>query len=150
MTSNGIEVIPSPSEDSVLLSGLRHLALAHNAITAWSTIDSLSQWCPILETLSLSGSPLVGARGLVTHRFMIDNFNSPRHGNGKERPAIRNRKDTYSVNTGRRGCEFILVDLVSNEYLHFDGPQSDLVKGANRLRNILSFPHSESRARIGR
>ncbi|KAI0064708.1 RNI-like protein [Artomyces pyxidatus] len=38
---------------------IRHLALSHTRISAWSSIDALSVWCPRLETLSLTGTPLV-------------------------------------------------------------------------------------------
>ena len=112
MTSNGIGTIPFPSAHSVLFFGLRHLALAHNAITSWSAIDSLSQWCPVLETLSLSGNPLAGAgQRAIHHHVMIDNFIPPRHGNGKERPTVRNRKDTYSGDIGCRCCEWIWFQI---------------------------------------
>ncbi|KAI0053913.1 hypothetical protein FA95DRAFT_1551690 [Auriscalpium vulgare] len=38
---------------------LKHLALSSTSISTWASIDALVQWCPELETLSLSSTPLV-------------------------------------------------------------------------------------------
>jgi Leucine-rich repeat (LRR) protein len=59
LSSNRIRTIPPVSEASPLLLGIKHLALSFNDLRTWRDIDSLSQWCPTLETLSLRGNHLV-------------------------------------------------------------------------------------------
>ncbi|KAG5636409.1 hypothetical protein H0H81_008149 [Sphagnurus paluster] len=57
LTSNCVGAIPlpeHPQEDTV-----KHISLSHNKIDAWSNVDALSSWCPGLETLTLSGNPLM-------------------------------------------------------------------------------------------
>ncbi|KAI0672908.1 hypothetical protein C8Q78DRAFT_1187012 [Trametes maxima] len=76
LTSNRIAHIPVPllsppaqggtdnpaaqgtSEDSPV-HRLRHIALAFNHIASWRDVDALPLWCPALESLTLSGNPLV-------------------------------------------------------------------------------------------
>lgn len=59
LSSNRIPSVPPVDEDSARLPGLKHLALSFNGLETWSDIDSLSQWCPTLETLGLRGNALV-------------------------------------------------------------------------------------------
>ena len=59
LSSNRIRAIPPVTEASPLLLGIKNLALSFNDLRIWCDIDSLSQWCPTLETLSLRGNPLV-------------------------------------------------------------------------------------------
>lgn len=68
LTSNRIDMIPFPSrpEDSVL--SIKYLSLSNNLLNAWSDIDALSCWFPKLETLTISGNPLVNGDGLC--RFL--------------------------------------------------------------------------------
>jgi hypothetical protein len=59
LSSNRVPTIPPVTEASPRLFGIKHLALSFNDLRAWRDIDSLSQWCPTLETLSLRGNHLV-------------------------------------------------------------------------------------------
>ncbi|KAI0333552.1 hypothetical protein GY45DRAFT_1296987 [Cubamyces sp. BRFM 1775] len=66
LTSNYIASISSAvsppegqaGEDSPV-GGLTHLALAFNRLADWHDIDTLTRWCPQLESLTLAGNPLV-------------------------------------------------------------------------------------------
>lgn len=60
LTSNGIRVIPFPNPTHMQLYGIKHLSLSSNFLSEWTDIDAVSLWFPALETLSLSGNPLMG------------------------------------------------------------------------------------------
>ncbi|KAI0345299.1 outer arm dynein light chain 1 [Trametopsis cervina] len=57
LSSNRLQVIQE-IKDQAPFSQLRHLSLTLNSLKSWSDIDNLRIWCPILESLSLSGNPL--------------------------------------------------------------------------------------------
>jgi len=60
LASNYLTNIPGQGlEEPNGLFQLRHLALSHNGITSWSCIDALAVQCPKLESLSLTGNPLI-------------------------------------------------------------------------------------------
>jgi len=60
LTSNAIRMIPFPNPTHMQLYGINHLSLSSNFLSEWSDIDAMSLWFPALETLSLSGNPLMG------------------------------------------------------------------------------------------
>lgn len=60
LTSNAIRVIPFPDPTHIQLYGIKHLSLSYNLLSEWTDIDAVSLWFPALETLSLSGNPLMG------------------------------------------------------------------------------------------
>ncbi|KZT69805.1 RNI-like protein [Daedalea quercina L-15889] len=60
LTSNVIESlgpISHPTESP--LPRLKHLSLSFNRLSSWRDIDHLPGWCPTIESLSLTGNPLV-------------------------------------------------------------------------------------------
>jgi len=59
LSSNPFESVPVPAGAHIPLKWT-NLSLSSTRISEWSSIDSLNVWCPELESLSLSGSPLVG------------------------------------------------------------------------------------------
>lgn len=93
LTSNKFEAIPFPDTDTIPMHGIKHLALAHNSIQAWPDIDSLSLWLPALETLSLSGNPLVEGAKLVNPSLtsLLLNCRLRRHGNRTQCKAVCDR-----------------------------------------------------------
>ncbi|PCH37710.1 RNI-like protein, partial [Wolfiporia cocos MD-104 SS10] len=69
LTSNCIETI-EPLTDAVseaALVNLKHLSLSCNRLHVWSDIDAIPSWCPALESLSLTGNPLVEDPELGKH-----------------------------------------------------------------------------------
>ena len=60
LTSNAIHVIPFPNPTHMQLYGIKHLSLSSNFLSEWTDIDAVALWFPALETLSLSGNPLMG------------------------------------------------------------------------------------------
>ncbi|KDR81741.1 hypothetical protein GALMADRAFT_239919 [Galerina marginata CBS 339.88] len=73
LTSNNIENIPFPESPSDCLHGLKYLSLSENRINSWEAIDALSCWLPSLETLMMTGNPLVndGELGKQARPFLI-------------------------------------------------------------------------------
>lgn len=63
LTSNLIETIPIPNDDSDFLPGLQYLSLSDNRLSEWGAIDALARWCPSLESLVIKGNPLVAGKG---------------------------------------------------------------------------------------
>ncbi|OBZ69257.1 Tubulin-specific chaperone E [Grifola frondosa] len=60
VSSNCIERIDAPVNASTSpLSSLRHATLSFNRLKIWRDIDHIPLWCPALESLTLSGNPLV-------------------------------------------------------------------------------------------
>ncbi|KAF8163437.1 hypothetical protein B0H34DRAFT_649985 [Crassisporium funariophilum] len=59
LTSNRFDGIPFPNRSADQLPGVRHISLSDNQLRAWSDVDALSCWFPALETLAISGNPLV-------------------------------------------------------------------------------------------
>lgn len=60
LTSNTVESlgpVPIPSEPP--LPRLKHLSLSFNKLRTWQDIDHISGWCPAIESLTLTGNPLV-------------------------------------------------------------------------------------------
>jgi len=59
LTNNMIESIPFPMpRDSLLQVG--RLSLSFNRLESWSDIHALAVWAPSLESLTLSGNPIMG------------------------------------------------------------------------------------------
>ncbi|THH19470.1 hypothetical protein EW146_g1699 [Bondarzewia mesenterica] len=63
VSANPLSSIPPLSTATFKLGTLKHLALSHTQIGTWSCIDALTDWCPVLEGLTLSGTPLVQSPG---------------------------------------------------------------------------------------
>ncbi|KAK7694061.1 hypothetical protein QCA50_003637 [Cerrena zonata] len=60
LSSNKIERIePISNSDTSSLRNLKHLALSCNALANWADLDGLVHWCPNLESLKLTGNPVV-------------------------------------------------------------------------------------------
>ncbi|KZT02304.1 RNI-like protein [Laetiporus sulphureus 93-53] len=61
LTANGIQTIdPYPSDTGAArLVNLKHLSLSFNHLRSWRDVDVLPLWCPVLESLTLMGNPLV-------------------------------------------------------------------------------------------
>jgi len=108
LTANRIEAVPCLGDDHTALRGLKHLALSFNSLRAWSDIHSLSQWCPTMETLSLSGNPLVeGADRRRLHRLRLltdDYFSFCRTA---VRAATRNWQDVNIACVRWGNCAFV-------------------------------------------
>ncbi|KAF9246350.1 hypothetical protein BU15DRAFT_40093 [Melanogaster broomeanus] len=58
LSSNGIRTIPPLNLVPSPLQGIKNLALSRNELREWRDIDTLSKWCPHLESLSMTGNPL--------------------------------------------------------------------------------------------
>lgn len=58
LTSNNILAIPLPQKPNINRI-LRHIGLSSNRLERWCDIDALCAWFPDLQTLSISGNPLV-------------------------------------------------------------------------------------------
>lgn len=41
------------------IAQLKHLSLTVNSLADWQDLDHLRSWCPVLESLSITGNPLV-------------------------------------------------------------------------------------------
>lgn len=54
-----IESIPFPMPGDSLLQ-VRRLSLSLNRLKSWSDIHALAAWAPSLESLILSGNPIMG------------------------------------------------------------------------------------------
>jgi len=59
LTNNMIESIPFPMPGDSLLQ-VRRLSLSLNRLKSWSDIHALAAWAPSLESLTLSGNPIMG------------------------------------------------------------------------------------------
>ncbi|TFY62943.1 hypothetical protein EVJ58_g3536 [Rhodofomes roseus] len=59
LTSNAIESIGPLHDPSDPPVHLKHLSLSYNRLRSWRDIDHLSEWCPAIESLTLTGNPLV-------------------------------------------------------------------------------------------
>lgn len=82
LSLNGIEIIsplPKSHEESngSASSGLAHiksLTLSSNNLRSWSDINTLAEQCPMVETLNITGNPIVEGRShsslLVTGRVL--------------------------------------------------------------------------------
>ncbi|KAF9469222.1 CAP Gly-rich domain-containing protein [Collybia nuda] len=71
LTSNGIGTIPFPDSVQQLSHSLKHISLSFNKLNAWNDVDALSLWCPGLESLTLSGNPLMSELGRHSRPFTI-------------------------------------------------------------------------------
>ncbi|KAI0811010.1 hypothetical protein BC629DRAFT_1580180 [Irpex lacteus] len=58
LSSNQLKTI-APLEQAPAFHQLRHLSLTFNALDSWQSIDRLHLWCPSLESLTISGNPIV-------------------------------------------------------------------------------------------
>lgn len=59
LPSNCVETIePLADLSQSPIAGLKHLSLSFNRLSAWSDIDRLPLWCPVLESLALAGNPV--------------------------------------------------------------------------------------------
>ncbi|KAF9792846.1 hypothetical protein BJ322DRAFT_1153258 [Thelephora terrestris] len=63
LSFNSIECIPSPPKsDTSVAGGLAHikfLTLSSNNLRSWCDIDALAEHCPVLETLNITGNPII-------------------------------------------------------------------------------------------
>jgi len=59
LANNQIENIPFPMPQDKLLQ-LKQLSLSFNRLESWSNIHALAAWAPSLESLTLSGNPIMG------------------------------------------------------------------------------------------
>ncbi|KAJ3822625.1 hypothetical protein F5880DRAFT_1613617 [Lentinula raphanica] len=59
LTSNEIDSIPLPTDDSFVLKELKHISLSSNGIKRWNDLDALTKWSPSLTSLAIIGNPLV-------------------------------------------------------------------------------------------
>lgn len=90
LSSNRICTIPPVTEASPILLGIKNLALSFNNLRTWRDIDSLSQWCPTMETLSLRGNHLVeGGNQSDSLRRITQIFRPCRPADGAVRAATR-------------------------------------------------------------
>ncbi|KAF7791340.1 hypothetical protein EIP86_002354 [Pleurotus ostreatoroseus] len=74
LSSNHISAIaPIADTSSSSVRSLKHLALASNALRSWADIDHISDWCPELESLTLTENPLVedAEQGPHARQFII-------------------------------------------------------------------------------
>lgn len=58
LSSNRVEQIDALGKNTALTQ-VTHLSLGSNVLKNWECIDSLHPWFPGLESLNLSGNPLV-------------------------------------------------------------------------------------------
>ena len=71
LSSNHISAIaPIADTSSSSVRSLKHLALASNALRSWADIDHISDWCPELESLTLTENPLVEGDRPTSHCAM--------------------------------------------------------------------------------
>ncbi|KAJ3522943.1 hypothetical protein NM688_g8801 [Phlebia brevispora] len=60
LSSNHLTVIDEIADpQSTPFKALRHLALASNLLKSWTDIDRVQRWCPALESLVVTGNPLL-------------------------------------------------------------------------------------------
>ncbi|TFY71866.1 hypothetical protein EVG20_g1128 [Dentipellis fragilis] len=68
LSTNPLSTIPtrdgSSNTDVQPLPQVKHLALLSAGISTWESVDALNSWLPGLESLSLSGTPLVEGKSL--------------------------------------------------------------------------------------
>ncbi|GBE81694.1 RNI-like protein [Sparassis crispa] len=57
--SNCIETIPPLDTPKSPVAHLNHISFSFNLLNSWRDIDTLTLWCPQLESLTLTGNPLV-------------------------------------------------------------------------------------------
>jgi hypothetical protein len=79
ISSNLIQNI-IPMGDGQAFVQLRHLSLTDNNLKSWADIDHLHPWCPALESLSLSGNPIVEGDGHLRARIINTVINATRDG----------------------------------------------------------------------
>jgi hypothetical protein len=91
LSLNSIESIPplSKSEggtNELALGGLAYiksLALSSNNLRSWADINALAGHCPILETLNVTGNPIIEGRSyssdLFTDRVLTSTMTSQRN-----------------------------------------------------------------------
>jgi hypothetical protein len=104
LSSNRIHTIPPVAEDFTHSIGIKNLALSFNDLREWTDIDSLSRWCPTLETLSLRGNPLVEGADQHGTWFIVHLIRTYRSADWAVRTATRHFQDTFTKNfrCGRR------------------------------------------------
>lgn len=106
LTDNAIGDIPSPTLSDLhpAPSGLRNLSLINNKLHSWNSIDSLSAWLPLLESLSVQGNPLVDDphnEGLV-RPLMISRL-----------PGLRVWNGSTVSPSDRRDCELFYLSFIA-------------------------------------
>ncbi|KIM86184.1 hypothetical protein PILCRDRAFT_816109 [Piloderma croceum F 1598] len=104
LSSNRIRTIPPVTKASPILLGIKNLALSFNDLRTWRDIDSLSQWCPTLETLSLRGNYLVEdpQMGRYARQLVIAKI-----------PSLR-ALDAAAISSKERvDCELFYLSLIS-------------------------------------
>ena len=70
LSANKIQRIePTSNSETSPVRNLKHLALSSNGLADWADLDGLVQWCPNLESLKLTGNPLV--EGNDPHFFSL-------------------------------------------------------------------------------
>lgn len=68
LSSNQLETIPPTSPT---LSSLRHLSLASNRLSSWSSLDALNTQLPFLTSLAIGDNPLFKGKGEAGVRLEI-------------------------------------------------------------------------------
>lgn len=113
LSSNRIHSIPPVAEDFTHSIGIKNLALSFNDLREWTDIDSLSRWCPTLETLSLRGNPLVEGTDQYNTWFTVHHFQSYRSADWAVRATTRHFQDTVTRNfrCGRRASVLLGAGL---------------------------------------
>jgi hypothetical protein len=115
LTSNCISTIPLPEVNQHQLYSLKHISLSFNNLNAWGDVDSLSFWCPALESLTLGGNPLMGDI-LITSRAccIISNlkycFNRSR--NCAIRSTIYNSQDSLPIGFGWGTSAYLVIFVI--------------------------------------
>lgn len=101
LTSNSIEFLgPIPDPSDPPLPGLKHLSLSFNKLTSWLDIDYLSGWCPAIESLTLSGNPLVKGKLPYHAPFAVALTVTVRRRPRANRTPIRHRANPH-INCAR-------------------------------------------------
>jgi hypothetical protein len=134
LTSNAIRMIPFPNPTHMQLYGINHLSLSSNFLSEWSDIDAMSLWFPALETLSLSGNPLMGDPHPPP--FTNSELTSPSHSFGMHaRPLVIARIPSLLTLDGT---------TVRVHQVHLHGPAahwlSDIGERTHRLGAFLHLP----------
>ncbi|KAF7295520.1 CAP-Gly domain-containing protein [Mycena indigotica] len=108
LASNLITTIPLPPRGLTL--GVRHLSLSHNRIATWRDVDSLSLWCPSLQTLTMLGNPL---------------FDDPEHARSARQMTIARIPSLQALDAGAISSkERIDSELFYLSHIALHGPQS--------------------------
>ncbi|KIJ69172.1 hypothetical protein HYDPIDRAFT_80917 [Hydnomerulius pinastri MD-312] len=104
LSSNGIRTIPPLGSRPTPFGGIKNLALSGNQLNEWRDIDTLAEWCPNLESLSVVSNPLTGEADLARYsrQFVVAKI-----------PSLR-VLDSAAISTRERtDCELFYLSFVS-------------------------------------